>query len=74
METHIAVTFLTFGVLFSMGILSQSKGKKEKIMLSLIIIFNLIGIIHKGKGAYSFNACGDFIPYFCNEELQNIFL
>lgn len=51
METHIAVTFLTFGVLFSMGILSQSKGKKEKIMLSLIIIFLILSALYtKARG------------------------
>ena len=51
METHMAVTFLTFGVLFSMGLLSQSKGKKEKILLSLIIIFLILSALYtKARG------------------------
>lgn len=47
-----AAQFLGFGVLFSMGLLSQSKVKKEKIVLFLIIIFLiLIAFYTKARGA-----------------------
>lgn len=46
-----SATILTFGVLFSMGLLSQNKGKKEKIMLSLIIIFLILSALYtKARG------------------------
>lgn len=52
MEPHASGVFLGFGVLFSLGLLSQSRDKKEKVILSLIIIF-LIGIAlyTKARGA-----------------------
>lgn len=42
METHTAALFLSFGVSFSMGLLSHSKEKKNKILLFLIIIILIL--------------------------------
>lgn len=45
MGSHIGATFLSFGVLFSMGLLSQSKERKDKILLFMIIILLLLAAL-----------------------------
>ena len=52
MGSHVGATFLSFGVLFSMGLLSQSKERKDKILLFMIIILLiLVALFTTARGA-----------------------